>query len=821
MGLRSRRVRDRSPRLALLLLAGTTLAGAPGHAAEPSRAQIGQTTGYAIPPGPLSRALERFAIASGTQVLYDSQLTDRRTSPGVSGALPREDALRRLLAGTGLTGRIADSTVMLAQAAPVAPAPPTAVRTGLDPAAVELPPVDVQAGRPDVAGFALQPEYPGGQVARGGRVGLLGNQSVFDTPFSTTNFTRQQIDNQQAKYVDDIIAADPSVVIVGGKIGRSQDVTIRGFDVQNTNFTFLGLPGMADVCQRLDGIERIELLEGPNTLLNGAVGVNNIGGSINRVPKRAEDTPTRTLTTTYSSRYLFDTQVDLGQRLGDRNQWGVRVNLSGRGGGTAVDRQSESGSVGTAALDYRGERLRVSLDLSREATYDERYSNFFFVAPGTAVPKAPRSTVNPQPDGAKFSIVNSFGVAHAEYDVTDRISVFGTYGLSHYVQHFAGPATFQIQDVFGNATATILPIAQLANTEASEFGARAEVNTGPVRHRLSVATDRYDATFSSAFDFGGPTYNTNIYNPAPGPLYSNPSFNYHPPRSSESKRISYAAADTASVLDDRIQLTVGGRLQYIDERSFDADGTTSSRYRQNRISPTAALLVQPLPGLSLYANYIEQLNQGPTAPSFATNANAIFAPYVATQKEVGAKYDFGRVAATLSLFEIEQPQGVVNPLTNTFGVTGQQRNRGVELKTFGEVYAGVRVLGGVTILDGKQLDTQDSATDRKHAVGVPLANLAFGTEWDLPYVPRLTVGGRVNFVTRTFIDAANTQAVPGYAKLDISARYTIDRGSFGKSIVIRGGIDNVTGADYWQSSTFGSLTQSTPRTFYLSTAFSL
>lgn len=786
-----------------------------------------QTRPFSIGAQPLPAALNEFSRASGLQVSAPAELTTGRGSPGVSGVLAPNAALARLLAGAGLTGRIVGGTVVLAQAAtaPVPagqPAPPTSVRAGQEAGEVQLPTVSVEATRvrPSVAGFQLEPEYAGGQVARGGRVGLLGNLGVFDTPFSTSNYTRETIVNQNAQVINDVLLNEPAVRLGSNRFSDSEIRTIRGFTVNGQNTTFLGLPGIVDFRRpRLEGIERVELLEGPNTLLNGAVASSNVGGVVNLVPKRAGDVPTRDVLVSYTSRSLFGGQVDVGQRFGAANEWGARVNLSGRGGSTPIDRQSETGTNGTAALDYRGERLRVSLDLGRQATYLRGESQTFTVLPGVPVPKPPNATRNVVGDETTFRTINSFGVLHAEYDVTSNVSVFASYGLSRIREVYNGGFAPLITDASGSATVFIIPFTNKAQTESSQFGARATFDTGPVSHRLTLATDRFDQV--SAFNFAfTDSYETNIYRPTRPPLFANPDFDWNPSRSTESKRISYAVADTLSVLDGRIQLTAGGRLQYIDERSFDPAGETATRYRQSRTSPAVALVVKPVPGLSLYGNYIEQLNQGDTAPLGTVNAGTIFAPYVSVQKEVGVKYDFGRIAVTAALFEITQPSGSIDASTNTFGVNGEQRNRGFEIKTFGEAYPGVRLLGGVAFIDGRQTKTADGLNDGKRAVAAPVTNVSFGAEWDVPYVPGLTLTGRAIYTTKAYIDAANTQAVPSYARFDIGARYVIDRGPGRGPIVIRGGIDNVGGKDYWQSSTNG-ITLGTPRTFFLSTSFSL
>ncbi|MFX8012227.1 TonB-dependent siderophore receptor, partial [Acinetobacter baumannii] len=48
----------------------------------------------------------------------------------------------------------------------------------------------------------------GGLVARGGSLGVLGTASVMDTPFSTTNYTSQGIEDVQARSIGDVIAND-------------------------------------------------------------------------------------------------------------------------------------------------------------------------------------------------------------------------------------------------------------------------------------------------------------------------------------------------------------------------------------------------------------------------------------------------------------------------------------------------------------------------------------------------------------------------------------------------------------------------------------
>ena len=50
----------------------------------------------------------------------------------------------------------------------------------------------------DASAQGLPSAYAGGQVARGGRLGLLGNVDILDTPFNSMNYTQALIQDQQA-----------------------------------------------------------------------------------------------------------------------------------------------------------------------------------------------------------------------------------------------------------------------------------------------------------------------------------------------------------------------------------------------------------------------------------------------------------------------------------------------------------------------------------------------------------------------------------------------------------------------------------------------
>jgi iron complex outermembrane receptor protein len=305
---------------------------------------------------------------------------------------------------------------------------------------------------------------------------------------------------------------------------------------------------------------------------------------------------------------------------------------------------------------------------------------------------------------------------------------------------------------------------------------------------------------------------TNIYNPIWGPATS---FNAPPISRTELRLTSIGVADTLSFAQDRVQLTLGLRRQQVLSDTFNvATGARTSRYDQGATTPAAALLVKASERVSVYANYIEGLSQGATAPMTAANAGEVFAPYKSRQKELGLKLDLGDFAHTFSLYEIQRPNGYTDPVSNVFSFGGEQRNRGVEWGFFGNVATGVRLMGGIAYVQPKLTRTAGGVNQGKLAAGVPRLQGKLGVEWDVPALPGLTLTANATTASRQYINADNSLSVPGRTVFDVGARYVTT--AAGHPLTLRGSITNVANKAYWATPLWTSLGLGAPRTFMLS-----
>lgn len=669
------------------------------------------------------------------------------------------------------------------------------------------------AGNPGAVVGPPPVPYAGGQVGSGSRLGLLGNRSTFDQPFAQTSFTEQLIRDQQARNLQDVVANDPAVRTNVPAFSGIQGFFIRGFPYFAQDIAFNGLYGVADAFNpAIEPIERVEVLHGPSTLLSGIPLFGNIGGTINLIPKRALDGPLTRVTQGYVSDAQSYTAIDVSRRFGERNEWGIRFNGAYTFGKTPIDNQQIEFGLAALALDYRGERLRLSADLGyQKLDFNTPLRNRAVLA-GFPIPRAPDLRINQQPWEYRDSDNKSVAL-RTEYDLNDQITLYGAYGRSQFYQEYLG-GVLTIFNARGDYRDPVGYLPYLSNGDTGEVGLRGRFETGPLKHEVGVAAVGLWYDQSAVTTTVGAPITTNLYAPTYVPARSASGLSQALPVTATRANRSVAIADTISTLDGRVQLTVGGRWQSIEARGLSATtGAVTSVAEAEAFSPGVGLVVKPWERLSLYANYIEGLTS-PSVPATAANANQALPAIRSTQVEAGAKLDLGTVGLGFAAFEIAQPFGVLGR-NNVFGLDGEQVNRGVEASVFGEPAPGLRLLGGISLIDGRLTRTQNGAFDGRTAIGVPDAQVNLYAEYDLPWItPGLTATGRVVYTSAQYYDQANSQKIPDWATLDLGLRYaTILRD---RPVTFRANVVNVTGNNYWATTGRGILSQGAPRTYLLS-----
>ncbi|MBE3024703.1 TonB-dependent siderophore receptor [Janthinobacterium sp. GW458P] len=692
-----------------------------------------------------------------------------------------------------------------------------------------MPTVVVNASA-DASAEGLSKAYAGGQVARGGRMGILGSVDMMDAPFGSTSYTQQFIADQQARSVGDLLQSDPAVRLSRG-YGNFQEVyVIRGFALDSDDVAYNGLYGVLPrqyVSPEL--LERVEVFRGASAFLNGAApGGSGIGGAINLMPKRAGNAPLTELTVGVESGGHAYAAIDVARRFGENREWGVRVNAARRQGETAVQREDHDVGMFSVGLDYRGRHVRLSADAG--------YQNFALTAPrpsvaigGVAVlpgaPDAAQNFAQPWSDSKERDV---FGTARAEVDLARDVVAWAAFGgrSTKEANSLAEPS---LASVNGDATVSRFDNARKQQIRTGELGVRGKLQTGAVRHTLVASWSGHWNEAKNAYAIGN-AFATNIYAPvdvaAPATPYAGGIMS-DPRLTQKTILSSYALADTMAFLDDKLLLTVGLRRQQIRDAGYDYNTSVlqGKAYDESATTPVAGIVFKTGKNVSLYANYIEALVKGPAASgTYAENGQRrnvdnmgeVFAPYKSKQKEIGVKYDGGKLGMSAALFTTAKPLLAV--AGKRAEMNGEQRNRGVELSIFGTPVQGVRLLGGLTWLDARHSRTGVAANNDKRPIGAPQTQLSVGGEWDVPGAPGLSLNARAIYTSTQYADLANSKQLPSWTRVDLGARYLTQVA--GHDVTLRARVDNATDRNYWSSAVssfnIGSLVLAAPRTVVVS-----
>lgn len=363
----------------------------------------------------------------------------------------------------------------------------------------------------------------------------------------------------------------------------------------------------------------------------------------------------------------------------------------------------------------------------------------------------------------------------------------------------------------GNFTVRSTYYDSYSKTVSGNAGLRWRIGTGAVRHTLTAGVASVRTEAGNAY-IQGDSVASNIYNPSPLAPINLPRTD--PMRASETELTSFSVADTMGFLDDRLLVTLGARRQQVDVQSYDTTtGAATTRYDADATAPLAGLVYRVSPDVSVYGNYTTGLSRGTTVGPAYANAGEVLAPFKSKQYEAGVKANLGRITTTASVFQIDRPSARADAVTNVYGYTGEQRNRGQKLSAYGEIRRGLRGFVSTAFIDPELTKTAGGVNQGNDVAGVPNRRLSAGLDWDTPWVRGLALNGRTIYTSGAYLTDTNTLRFDSWTRFDIGARYILEMA--GKPVVLRANIENVSDKAYWL--TAGTyVTVGAPRTLMLS-----
>lgn len=661
------------------------------------------------------------------------------------------------------------------------------------------------------------------QVTSGGQLGALGQKKGLDVPFNIRSYNSSLVDNQQSQTLGQVLQNDPAVRTTYGYGNFSELFIIRGFPVYGDDVAINGLYGI--VPRQLVSPQpygQIQLLNGASAFLNGAApGGTSIGGTINLLFKHAEPTPITRLTGDYTGTGMGGGALDIGRRFGRDKQFGVRLNVAGMSGQTSIDHERRHSTIVSFDTDWHDDKTRITLDMNYQNQGVQWGRPSVMLPAGGKVPHPVKPSHNFGQPWSYNELNYISGMLNIEHDLTDNIMLYGAFGGLGGDE--AGDySTFTLKNAAtGAGTTGAMYVPYIQTNESTRAGMRGHFKTGPLKHEINLGGSGLWEETDTAWSMGAATP-SNIYHPSyvERPNHSMSGGDIKNPKRHATERLySLYFSDTVSVFNGRVALTGGFRYQNIMTNGYDYTTLAKSQhYDKDAITPIVGLVVHTTRHTSLYFNRIEGIAPGPQAPSNAVNAGQIFSPYRTVQYEIGAKYDMGRLSASLAFFRMSQPNAYSMPYGDTgatiYTTNGRQRNQGIEFNLDGEIMKGLRFNGGTSITQAVQRRTAGNKYDGNKAIGVAGYTINGNLEYDVPMVKGLTLTGRVTHTGHQYADNANNAKVPNWTSFDVGGRYVFMLEKH--PMTIRLSVDNLANTRYWASAYGGYLTEGLPRTFKFS-----
>lgn len=661
----------------------------------------------------------------------------------------------------------------------------------------------------------------GGYVATHSEIGLFGRKKILDIPFNTTSFTKQTIENfaVPSQSLNDVLTLNPSVTNSGSDLYN--DISIRGFYQTGHTMYVNGVPGI--LCQSnipLIFAEKVDVIAGPGTGYMGTPNQSAAVGSVNIVAKKAKDTPNFDFTETYSGKASFNESIDAGRRFGKNNRYGIRITANNIDG----ENSFEDGNLTQRNLfinaDQRTEHSMTNLLAGYSYTHHQAGQRTVTVGTSvTSLPSAPDASKNFTPDWDYMEYKNWMVVLNHEQKLSKHFAAFVNAGYHHedWYGYVDGRPTLinNAGDYYTSFTNYPLRLTK----HYAAVGFKGDFTMGTVKNDYVVSLDRdwYNyGIVGKATDPG--TYYGNLYQEN---NWAAPSVPYvHVSHTATTQMTGWSVLDTLSMYGDKLQVILGVHGHKASQQTYDAStGKQKSDSHSDATCPTYGVVYKATPNVSIYANHAESFDSGTLVSSSYDNAGDVLDPAKTKQNEIGIKVQHGKFLSGISAFEIEQASttGITTAdskyiLTND----GEQKNKGIELSTAGQISKKWNVMAGLMLLDAKCI----SGSNAGYRVnGTAKYNGSTALEYKAD--DKFSVLGRATYVGSSTLNQEKVN-VPSYVRVDLGVKYKTQLNK--TPVVVSAMCYNVTDKNYWIASAGNSsnrVTLANPRTFELSATFSL
>ncbi|ATI12519.1 Ferrichrysobactin receptor [Acetobacter pomorum DM001] len=783
--------------IAAILMTSSALAsvaGAPGAFAQTvvsSAMTADQSKSFSIPTGSLAKALTSFGAQSGKQVSVETSVIQGLSSPGIAGRMTAQQALTRLLAGTGLTYRLSGNVVTLVPAS----------------ANITLGPVRVGGT------LAHQdPTGPGvGYVAENTMSATKTNTSIMEIPNSIHVVTKQLIIDQQPqtiaqalRYVPGIYAESLGTGDVGAASDGSNSIKQRGFST--TQFVD-GLMGTSGASGETAFVERIEAVNGPASVMYGQT---TPGGMIGITLKKPTTTPLHEVSVGFGNWGRYEGTFDYSDKVNKSGTLRFRVAGIGVTQGTQTDhvKYQRVGILSSLTWDIDKDTSWTLLGMYKYTPnngVDISRPVRGTLITDSEIPRISRSTFLGLPNFNSYSKTDAMLESQFHHRFNKFVNFDQTFrwdNAQSNTNYAFWDHAIDVQNISVDAEQSKL------KNNTIQFDARltGKFKIGHVQNKWVVGSDFRDYSYnsSSAFDasYDYPI-SMNVYNPRPN--YT-PCFDIVSGKCYGQKTIvPYSFFQEGIYFQDQIKwkglsVLLGGRQDWVNydhnttTYTSDGNGNVTHTYKDNKPQPQSAftwragLIYQFNFGLAPYFSYSTSF-----VPQLSTSyLGQPFAPLTGKQLEAGLKYKVPNqdILLTAAAFHIDEDHYLISDLVHGGSTdAGRVKSQGFEVSANANITKNLRLVASYSYTD-----TQFSKSNLTNKKYNPYTDSNYGDKISqqgmyVPRVPRnmfsvfadytvpstfmegIGVNWGMRYIGSTYGDNVESYKVPSYILFDIGAHY--------------------------------------------------
>ena len=616
-----------------------------------------------------------------------------------------------------------------------------------------------------------------------------GGAPLIETPQSVSVITHDQMDTRNVQSLSQALGYTAGVSVVGtGTDTRYDWPQIRGFSANTVGLFQDGLRWMPNqLSGRIDtyGLERIEVLKGPASVLYGQ---GAPGGLINLVTKMPTAQPLREVQVEYGSYAHRELKADLSGPIGGdagNGHWLYRLTADGYDDNTQIDATHSKRLYVAPALTWQPDadtRVSVFANVQRDIL-----GNFYPFLPAVG-------TVLPNPNGR---IPTSFFSGDTDFNAYSRVQVEAGWVIEHRFddtwtvrQNFRFNR-FRVDDwkqeygaIFEPDRRTLERFAFATEGDSRAWAVdnqvQAHFNAGRLEQTALVGLDYGSAklTSSEIANFGQPVP-IDVFAPAYGVGVPTLSPAVH--ENENDDQLGVYAQDQLK-FDQRWVLLVGGRQDWAHSTVDDWLGGTTSKQSDHKFSGRIGAVYLSDSGLAPYASYSTSF-----LPNFGTDfAGSQLKPTTGRQIEAGVRYQprGGRSYVGIAAFDIrERNVEESDPAHPGFAIqTGEVRSHGIEIEGMAALTAGLDLRFAYTADPVNTTRSADPAEIGTRPTVTPEHQASLWVDYALPtaVVEGAGLGAGVRYVGNSFGGTYTTPAgvavpftVPSVTLADLAMHYQL------------------------------------------------